>query len=183
MLSNLEIIGWQKFWGLPKYCSFDSATAFKMTVQRALHDSQTLRFVFVTVLFSNFSEKTAKNCISSSWQGISSNFLALLRCTFHSENIQPSFCTFEGVLVLVFTSQVGNVHVVGNLSFAVISRKKSWEIKKFGKSPWLDSAIVNYYKQKRQRWCYAFLLIAWLVSITYCIFWDLIGLDKLSYIL
>ena len=46
-------------------------------------------------------------------------------------------------------------------------------MEKFGKSPWLNSAIVNYYRAD------AMLCADWLVSITYCTFWDLIGLDKL----
>ena len=46
----------------------------------------------------------------------------------------------------------------------------------FGKSPWLNATIVNYYRAD------AMLCADWLVYITYCIFWDFIGLDKLSYI-
>ena len=54
--------------------------------------------------------------------------------------------------------------------------KKFWEMEKIGKSPWLNSAIVNYYRAD------AMLCADWLVSITYFIFWDFIGLGKLSYI-
>ena len=53
-------------------------------------------------------------------------------------------------------------------------------MEKIGKSPWLNCqpllAIVNYYRDD------AMLCADWLVSITYLIFWDFIGLDKLSYI-
>ena len=49
-------------------------------------------------------------------------------------------------------------------------------MKQFRKSPWLNSAIVNYYRAD------AMLCANWLVSITNCIFWDFNGLDKLSYI-
>ena len=49
-------------------------------------------------------------------------------------------------------------------------------MEKIGKSPWLNSAIVNYYRAD------AMLFADSLVSITYFIFWDFIGLDKLSYI-
>ena len=56
-----------------------SATVFQMTVQRALHDSQTFWLVFVTVLFSNFSEITAKTTdamLCTDWIVSISKFLA-----------------------------------------------------------------------------------------------------------
>ena len=46
----------------------------------------------------------------------------------------------------------------------------------FGKSRWLNSAIVNYYRAD------AMLCADWPVSITYCVLLDFISLDKLSYI-
>ena len=56
-----------------------SATVFEMTVQRALHDNQTFWFVFVTLLFSNFGEKTAKTIdamLCTDWIVSISKFLA-----------------------------------------------------------------------------------------------------------
>ena len=49
-------------------------------------------------------------------------------------------------------------------------------MKKIGKSPWLIPPLSTDYRAD------AMLCADWLVSITYFIFWDFIGLDKLSYI-
>jgi len=68
------------------------------------------------------------------------------------ENIQPSFCTLGGVLVLVFASQVGKLLFwqCRKSSSAVISLKRSWKMEKLSKSLALNSAIVKY-KHKRQQ--------------------------------
>ena len=54
------------------------------------------------------------------------------------------------------------VHDEGHLPTCLL--RKSWEMEKFGKSPGLNSAIVNCYKQRQQRWRYGF---CWLASFYY----------------
>ena len=110
--------------------------------------------------FFRISAKKRQRIASSLWRGISSNFLALLRCTCHwLKTFQLSFCTLRGVLVLVFVSRVGKFLFW-----------KGQEIEKFGISQWPNSAIVNY-KQRQQYRCYAWLTLCfnlcWLASFYY----------------
>ena len=114
-----------------------SATVLQMTVQRALHNSQAFWLVFVPVFFSNFCEETAKNFIQLIARDVFK--LSFFRCTFHSLK------TFSQVFVLleVFWFARSYSCSVVNLSFAVLSLKRSWVMEKFGKSALLNSAIVQ----------------------------------------
>ena len=123
---------------LPRICKFTIAQKtvsslghsffFQMADQRALQNSQTFWFVFVTVSFSNFSKKRQR-IASSSWRRISSNCLASLRCTLHSlKTLSQVFVLFEVVLFCFWflllrlaSSSFGNV---GNLSFALLLLKR-----------------------------------------------------------
>ena len=92
----------------------------------------TIWFVFVTVFFSNFSKKRQR-IASSSWPGISSNFLASLHCTY----VQPSFVLLElfwfwFLLPRLASSSSDNV---GNLSFSLLLLKSSRKMENFGNLP------------------------------------------------
>ena len=86
--------------------------------------------------FFVISAKKWQRTACSSWRGISSNVFASLRYTFHSENIQPSFCTLGGVLVFVFASPVGKLFfwkcrkslICGDIAEKGPTNGKTWQI-------------------------------------------------------
>lgn len=121
-----------------------SATVLQMTVQRALHNSQAFWLIFVYVFFSSFREETAKNSIQLIARDVSKlSLFATLYVPPVKLNVQPSFCTLGGVLVLVFASQIRKVFFVENLSSAVLSLKRTREIIKFCKSALLNSTTAT----------------------------------------
>ena len=111
--------------------------------------------------------------------------------TLHSvpliENIQPTFCSLRGVLVLVFASQVGNPRPWQRRKFFIFSDIVE-RVKRNGKIWHISVPKLRHCQLQRATTALtlccvdAMLCADWLVSITDCIFWDLIGPYKLSYI-
>ena len=84
-------------------------------------------------LLFEFQQKKRQIIASSSWWGISSNFLASLRCTY----VQPSFVLLEMfwfwfLLPRLASSSSDNV---GNLSFSLLLLKSSIKMENFGNFP------------------------------------------------
>ena len=99
-----------------------------MTIQKTLHNSQAFWLIFVPVFFFECPRRNAKNSIQLIARDVFklSSFATLYFPLV--KNVQSSFCTLGGVLVLVFASQIRKVFFVENLSSAVLSLKRTWEI-------------------------------------------------------